>query len=288
VTTQQKAETAEQQWMSANYPGYANGVSFGGLFVIEDWMFTSKTKTRAYPEKMNNHQWSQSLTADQNLSFAYATYDCHLTNYLTDDDLDTLAAFGYNAVRLPIGYWVFDSPDLYPDDKWSALPKTSSARNGSASTSNAHNGNNLHANNDPLSVYGVNPDGFVTSGTRALSDMVVRLHNRNMRVIIDMHAAPGCTSPQQSYAGILCESHAPNGWNGKAEDGVSGGHTNTRAKDGKTWMELHKKLVFERVLPWIKFIDGHAPGTVVGYETVNEPDISNSDAKKSQVRCLTT
>ena len=139
--------------MEQNYKGYNNGVSLGGLFVIEDWMFKSDTKSAAYPKNQNNHQWSQSLTASKNYTYAYATYDCHLNHYLSDDDLADLAAFGYNAVRLPIGYWVFDHPDLYPGDTWVARP-------GGHASAQAHGGN------DPLSDYGVNPDGFVTSGTR--------------------------------------------------------------------------------------------------------------------------
>ena len=44
-----------------------------------------------------------------------------------------------------------------------------------------------------------------------------------------------------------------------------------RAKDGKTWMALAKKVAIERVVPWLKWMDGpsRAPGTLVGYELVD-------------------
>ena len=183
--------TDEQSWMQTHYPDYMNGVSLGGLFVIEDWMF-QRTNPPYDPtslhlqggEGYSYHQWSQDLLAGGNLSHAYATIDCHLRHYLNETALTALAEFGYNAVRLPVGYWLFDDPELYPNDTWSHPPSPPSE--------------------DPLSTYGVNPDGFVTPGTRLLSDMVMRLHNHNMRVVIDMHALPGCSSPRQSYAGILC------------------------------------------------------------------------------------
>ena len=102
-----------------------------------------------------------------------------------------------------------------------------------------------------------------------------------MNVILDMHALPGCSSPPQSYAGIRCEAllvdlllrvvnimllllllllllleaHAPNLWNGEAHDGISGGHTVTRADDGKSWADVAWKITLERVVPWLKFME---------------------------------
>jgi len=60
--------TAEQQWMAEHWPGYQNGASLGGLFVIEDWMFR-RTSGKHDPatlhlqngEKYSNHAWSQDL-----------------------------------------------------------------------------------------------------------------------------------------------------------------------------------------------------------------------------------
>eukprot|EP00936_MAST-01D_sp_MAST-1D-sp1_P001577 g1577.t1 len=279
VKTSVRAPTTEQAYMQTHWPGYLHGVSVGGAFVIENWMFSRPGKPDAElndatlhlrsGESFDNLAWSSAMLADTarsarfgsanatanstaNVSRAFATMDCHLRKYVGDAELDALAEFGYNALRLPVGYWLFDDPDLYPADTWQVPPRVPPTSSGNG----AGNGNVSWPG------YGVNPDGFVTPGTRPLSDMIVRAHNRNMR--------------------------APNTWNGAARDGVSGGHANLRSKtDPKTWMEVAKTIALNRVVPWIKHIDKFAPGTVIGFETVNEPDIGNTDASTDQVRCLT-
>lgn len=271
VPTAQAALTQEQGWMQSNWPGYHNGVALGGGFVVENWMFFRHTGVnnpatlQLLPDtKFDNWLWSQELLKGERET-AYATMDCHLKQFYSDADLDAFADFGITSVRLPVGYWIFDDPSLYPGDEWVARPGES----------------------EKFNTYGVNPDGFITPGTSVLSDLVVRLHNRNMKVLIDMHALPGCSSPHQSYAGMWCDPVAPNTWGGAAHDGVSGGHTNRRADDGKTWMDVARKIALERVVPWIKFMEGYAPGAIIGYELVNEPDIASSDASADAVRALT-
>lgn len=262
--------------MDVHWPGYLHGIALGGLFVIEDWMFFRSSSSAQHDptslhlktgEPFSNLKWSQAMlrSGKPNATVqAYATMSCHLSSFIGEDELQQLAAFGYNAVRLPVGYWLFDDPSLYPNDVWMQPPAVSGAWRG----------------------WGVNPDGFVTPGTRALSDMIMRLHNHNMKVILDMHAVAGCSSPQQSYAGQRCEPAAPNTWSGLAQAGVSGGHANTRAQDGKTWLQIAQTIVISRVVPWINFIDRYAPNTIVAFETVNEPSFSG-DASWAQVRCLT-
>lgn len=257
--------------MNAHWPDYHNGVSLGGGFVIEDWMFYRHTGSNLpailqLPQEthFDQHEWSKSLLATGDLEMAYRTMDCHLRNFYSDADLDAFADFGINAVRMPVGYWVFDDPDLYPKDTWVHLPS----------------GKGEHG------VYGVNPDGFITPGTSALTDLVVRLYNRNIKVLLDMHALPGCSSPRQSYAGIYCESSAPNTWAGEAHAGISPGHRVQRADDGKSWSDVARKIALERVVPWIKFIEEHTPGAIIGYELVNEPDLQSRDATAGAVRAL--
>jgi len=264
--------TTEQTWMKENWPGYHNGVSLGGAYVIEDWMFyrhpgaqtNDATLQLAQGTTFDNLRWSEEMLKGD-LETAYATLECHITKFYDDAALDELADFGINSVRLVVGYWIFDDPTLYPGDTWIHAPS----------------GSGPHGN------YGVNPDGFFTSGTGPLTDLVIKLWNRNINVLLDMHALPGCSSPHQSYAGVHCEPHAPNTWNGQAHDGISGGHKVRRADDGKTWTDVAKKIALERVVPWIKFVNKMAPGAIMGYELVNEPDIASSDATLQEVRALT-
>lgn len=258
--------------MDENWPGYLNGVSLGGQYVIEDWMFYSDPQTPspatlqlASGTEFDQLKWCEALLSQGELNRAYATMDCHLNKFYDDNALDLLAEFGINAIRLVVGYWLFDDVALYQDDQWVHEPSGAGK----------------------YGDYGVNPDGFITPGTRALSNMLIKLHNRNMKVLLDMHALPGCSSPRQSYAGVHCQAEAPNTWNGQAHDGISGGHTVHRADDGKTWTDVYRKLALERVVPWIKYMNRLAPGTIIGYEVVNEPDIASSDASLEQVRSLT-
>eukprot|EP00927_Polykrikos_kofoidii_P085901 TRINITY_DN9469_c0_g1_i1.p1 TRINITY_DN9469_c0_g1~~TRINITY_DN9469_c0_g1_i1.p1 ORF type:complete len:637 (-),score=76.04 TRINITY_DN9469_c0_g1_i1:75-1889(-) len=269
VTAQQQNLTREQQWMQKHWPGYHNGVSFGGLFVIEDWMFqrthgvhNPSTLHLSQGEAYANHQWSQDLLRGD-LKTAYSTMKCHEENYYGDQEIQDLADWGINSVRMPVGYWLFDDIALYPGDKW------------------------IHEPTSDYGDYGVNPDGFITGGTKQLSNLVLKLWNRNINVILDMHALPGCSTAHNSYAGIFCEAAAPNFWNGLASDGISGGTRVHRAADGKSWSDVGRKIAIERVVPWIKFINNIAPGAIIAYELVNEPDLQQSDASESQVRSMT-
>ena len=280
VTPQKKSMTAEQQWMEEHWPGYHNGVNLGGHLVMENWMFMrseppfSDAHIQLDYSKIpmfNNNMWSAALREKaagalrrQTSTLAAETLWCHMDNYYTDAMLDEFAEFGINSVRVPLGYWIFDDPELYPNDEW-PVPLTTGPQ-----------------------PYGVNPEGFVTPGTLALSNVIVKLWNRNMKVMLDMHALPGCSSPYQSYAGIECGATAPNFWGGLAEEGIAkpdgGVHTNTRAKDGKTWADVYEKLAKERVMPYIEFINGLMPGAVEAYEMMNEPDLLQWDATAEAVR----
>mmetsp|Transcript_136784 Transcript_136784/g.354778 ORF Transcript_136784/g.354778 Transcript_136784/m.354778 type:complete len:576 (-) Transcript_136784:77-1804(-) len=286
--------TPEQQWMDDHWPGYHNGVNLGGHLVIENWMFmrreppfNSANLQLDYSKipMFNNHMWSEAMmnasandddndhrlrgrpSYDRMYETAFDTMWCHLEEYYNDALLDEFAEYGINSVRVPVGYWIFDDPELYPDDQW-----TVELTRG-------------------LRPRGINPDGLLTPGTLALTNVIVKLWNRNMKVMLDMHALPGCSTPFQSYAGIQCDDAAPNFWGGLAEEGVSkpggGVHPNTRAKDGKTWADVYRKIALERVVPYVEFINEILPGAVVAYEMMNEPDLLYHDASAEAVRAST-
>lgn len=271
--------TSEQKWMQKNWPGYHNGVNLGGHLVIENWMFMRSeppfsdahlqldySKVPMY----NNNMWSSAMLAQSEGSLRGSARQaskilwCHMDKYYTDAILDEFAEFGINSVRIPVGYWLFDHPELFPDDVW-PVPLTTGSK-----------------------PYGVNPEGFLTPGTLALSNIIVKLWNRNMKVMLDMHALPGCSTPHQSYAGIECAPTSPNFWAGLAEEGISNPagdvHSTTRAKDGKTWAEVYEKIALERVVPYIEFINSLLPDAVVAYEMMNEPDLLQSDASAEAIR----
>ena len=104
-----QAPTAEQAWMSANWPGYLNGVSLGGSLVIEDWMFyhaagpfSNEHLHLPKDKQYDHHAWNQDLLKGD-LQTAYDTVDCHITKFYSDHELDVLADHGINAARVVVG-----------------------------------------------------------------------------------------------------------------------------------------------------------------------------------------
>lgn len=83
---------------------------------------------------------------------------------VTSHDVDVSPQFplalqvkiGVNTVRIPVGFWIVDSPV-----------------DGSS----------------PLE-YGFSPEGFVTGGLNHLSEMLKKLAERNIKALIDMHCTP--------------------------------------------------------------------------------------------------
>ena len=185
--------TAEQQWMQEHWPGYHNGVNLGGHLVIENWMFMrseppfSDAHLQLDYSKIphfNNHMWSSAMlaqTAEGSLrrnsaTLASETLWCHMDKYYSDATLDKFAEFGINSVRVPLGYWIFDHPELFPNDHW-PVPLTTGSK-----------------------PHGVNPEGFLTPGTLALSNVIVKLWNRNMK----SYAWHACFTRMQHALPVIC------------------------------------------------------------------------------------
>ena len=57
----------------------------------------------------------QSLVAEGGVQYAVGTMENHWFGYLGDDGLlDGLRDFGVTHVRIPVGYWTFDTPVTLP------------------------------------------------------------------------------------------------------------------------------------------------------------------------------
>jgi len=96
----------------------------------------------------------------------------HWGRFITRDDFAWLADVGINAVRIPFGHWIFGPP--YP----------------------------RHAK------YGSEPYPFVTGGIEILDRAVEWARELGLRVVLDLHAAPGCQNGFDN-GGIkdVCEWH---------------------------------------------------------------------------------
>jgi glucan 1,3-beta-glucosidase len=140
------------------------GVNLGGWLVLERWMtpslFAGLTAT-------DETTWCAELGHD-----ASARLRSHWRRFVTRADFAWLADAGIDAVRIPLGHWIFGPP--YP----------------------------YHAK------YGREPEPFVTGGIAVLDDALEWANEFGLRVVLDLHAAPGCQNGFDN-GGIkdVCEWH---------------------------------------------------------------------------------
>lgn len=79
------------------------GVNLGGWLVLEKWMTPSLFRgTQAIDE----YTLMQALGATEKI-------ETHRKTFIVEDDFKWLQKNGINAVRIPIGYWIFDGDDPY-------------------------------------------------------------------------------------------------------------------------------------------------------------------------------
>ena len=124
------------------------GVNLGGWLLLEKWMTPSLFDGLAAADETT---WCAELGRD-----AAARLRSHWAHFITRADFEWLAAAGINAVRIPLGHWIFGPP--YP----------------------------YHA------AYGDNPHPFVDGGIDVLDRAFGWAEAAGLRVILDLHAAPGC------------------------------------------------------------------------------------------------
>jgi glucan 1,3-beta-glucosidase len=80
----------------------------------------------------------------------------HWERFITRDDFAWLAAVGINAVRIPVGHWILGPPYPYHE------------------------------------CYGADRTPFVTGGIEVLDRALDWAQACGLRVVVDLHAAPGC------------------------------------------------------------------------------------------------
>ncbi|MBK6276986.1 MAG: glycoside hydrolase family 5 protein [Gammaproteobacteria bacterium] len=140
------------------------GVNLGGWLVLEKWMKPSLFAGLAATDETT---WCAELGAA-----APRLLRAHWDSFITREDFSWLAARGINAVRIPLGHWIFGPP--YP----------------------------YHA------AYGANPHPFVEGGVEVLDRAMDWAEEFGLRVVLDLHAAPGCQNGFDN-GGIkdVCEWH---------------------------------------------------------------------------------
>jgi len=130
------------------HPAHLRGVNLGGWLLLEKWMTPSLFEGL---EATDETTWCAELGQQ-----APARLRAHWEGFITREDFAWLAGVGVNAVRIPLGHWLFGPP--YP----------------------------YHAK------YGANPHPFVEGGIDVLDRAFAWATEFGLRIILDLHAAPGC------------------------------------------------------------------------------------------------
>jgi glucan 1,3-beta-glucosidase len=149
---------------SANESIRLRGVNLGGWLVLEKWMTPSLFEGLTATDETT---WCAELAGR-----APARLRTHWNTFITRADFAWLAGVGINAVRIPIGHWIFGPP--YP----------------------------YHAK------YGNDPFPFVEGGIDVLDRAFDWADEFGLRIVLDLHAAPGCQNGFDN-GGIqnVCEWH---------------------------------------------------------------------------------
>jgi glucan 1,3-beta-glucosidase len=145
-------------------PTKLRGVNLGGWLVLEKWMTPSLFDGL---EATDETSWCRELG-----SAAPARLRAHWERFITREDFVWLASKRINAIRIPLGHWIFGPP--YP----------------------------YHA------AYGADPHPYVEGGIEILDRALDWADELDLRVLLDLHAAPGCQNGFDN-GGIkdVCEWH---------------------------------------------------------------------------------
>lgn len=140
------------------------GVNLGSWLVLEKWMVPSLFEGLAATDETT---WCAELGPA-----AAERLKRHWDSFITREDFAWIAMHGLNAVRIPLGHWIFGAD--YPYHR----------------------------------SYGANPHPFAEGGIEVLDRAMQWADDLGLRVVLDLHAAPGCQNGFDN-GGIkdVCEWH---------------------------------------------------------------------------------
>ena len=95
-----------------------NAVNFGNWMIMEGYMMESVSQAP------NQHTWKRKLTDLVGAASTKAFFDAWLANHVTQDDINQIKAWGFNAVRLPLHYEYFvnlGTPDVWNEQGFTLL-----------------------------------------------------------------------------------------------------------------------------------------------------------------------
>ena len=127
------------------------GVNLGGWLVLERWMKESLfegvdgTDETAFSVQLGREEASRRLRE-------------HWDTWITETDFKWISEHGFNAVRIPVGHWIFGAASGYP----------------------------YHER------YGADPHPYVDGGIERLDRAFDWAERHGLMILVDLHCAPGC------------------------------------------------------------------------------------------------
>ena len=83
---------------------YLHGVNVGGWLILERYLDNGSIFARAFSGSQVKDQWSFDSLSGSDIALVR-----HWSTYFTEADVQPLRSYGFNALRIPIGFWAFDN-----------------------------------------------------------------------------------------------------------------------------------------------------------------------------------
>jgi hypothetical protein len=81
------------------------GVNLGSHFIVEPWMIGDIWASSMCAEEGSESDCVYSIGQQEAITF----FENHWDTYITEEEIQQIAAYGLNTVRIPLGYWMLES-----------------------------------------------------------------------------------------------------------------------------------------------------------------------------------
>ena len=91
------------RWLPGKLP--IRGVNLGAMFIIEPWMAGTEWSNLGCGSAGSEFD----CVLDLGQSTADARWPSHWSSFITESDLDSMVDYTLNTIRIPVGYWIWES-----------------------------------------------------------------------------------------------------------------------------------------------------------------------------------
>ena len=105
------------KWLPGNLP--IRGVNLGSQFIVEPWMASDEWSSMGCGSAESEFDCVTALGQDT----ANSRFASHWSSWITQGDIQQMTSYGLNTVRIPVGYWIWESLkyDRYEDGEATEL-----------------------------------------------------------------------------------------------------------------------------------------------------------------------